>query len=134
MKNPVTLLTADQPDHCGRVFPKEIVESIANQINENKEHKFFGYVDRHFEEKDNFNTIAFTVSSAHIEGDELKVNIKFLGTSKGKHIEEISQFVELDFRVNGIGSMFNGVVNYFDVKYFSCYPKESSKNVDFTHT
>lgn len=122
MNNPVTLLTANQLSCCGRIYPKEILEAIANQINEKKD-KFLGYIED--SSKNGWDRIAFTVDSAHIEGDELKAEIKFLRTPMGEHIKEISNLVELDFRVNGIGRLKGrNIVSDYELKYLSVYPKE----------
>jgi hypothetical protein len=76
--NEVTLLTANLPDRNGRIFSKELLESIAIQINENQ-NNIIGFVNRPSENE--IQNAAFLVSSAHLEEDELKAEINFLETS-----------------------------------------------------
>jgi hypothetical protein len=113
------LATANQPDLCGRMFSKEVLESIAEQANKTD---VLGYVGS--ERENDVQRVAFKVDNVNFEDNELKGKVTFLGTPQGKHLQQVAQCVELQFGING-----TGVVNsdhhvlVFNLQSYRCSPR-----------
>ena len=82
---------ADIPNASGRIYPKEVVEEMANDIN-NRDGKILCYS----EGSGLIDDIVGVVSDAKVEDNELSVTIDILNTPNGVHIKDMLKCVSED--------------------------------------
>jgi len=104
------LMSSDIPNLNGRIYPKELLYKIADQINNGQPlYGEFGYPDK-YDAVVNLSNASHVITKAYVDGDSLKAEVSILETFKGVELKK-----ELDknvFRPRGIGTVDeNGIMN-----------------------
>ena len=103
MKNLKSQIIAisDIPNKNNRIYPKEVLEKVIEDFENNKE-EIFGYIGMPLAGEDHIHNISHVIKKLYMSNNCLIADIKILDTPKGIELLRIIKEEEIVFRLKGI--------------------------------
>lgn len=129
----ITILTVDKPTVNNRIYPREGVEKAIKEytkkyVDHNHAMVYYGLGDNHVEPS--LSNVCGLVESIILDGDEVKIELRYLDTLAGKVVKELHKD-DITWTPVGIGKLKvdireggGYIIEDYELNHIAVIPKE----------